>query len=35
MGNVLDYYLGKEITVKTDKDIMDEYQTYYQPKKVN
>jgi hypothetical protein len=31
MGSVLDYYLSKEIKVKTDTEIMDDYQSYYQP----
>ena len=31
MGGVLDYYLSKEIKVKTDTEIMDDYQSYYQP----
>ena len=33
MGSILDYYLKKEVKIKTDSEIMDEYSSYYQPKK--
>lgn len=31
MGSILDYYLRKEVGVKSDSEIMDEFETYYQP----
>jgi len=31
MGSILNYYLKKEVKVKTDSEIMDEFSTYYQP----
>ena len=33
IGSVLDYYLGKEIKIKSDTEIMNEFMSFYQPLK--
>ena len=33
IGSVLDYYLGKEIKIKSDTEIMNEFLSFYQPLK--
>ena len=31
IGSILDYYLGKEIKIKSDTEIMNDFMSYYQP----
>lgn len=31
MGSILDFYLSRSVKVKSDVDIMDEYESYYKP----
>ena len=31
IGSILDYYLGKEIKIKSDSEIMNDFISYYQP----
>lgn len=33
IGSILDYYLGKEIKIKSDTEIMNEFMSFYQPLK--
>ena len=33
IGSILDYYLGKEIKIKSDTEIMNDFMSYYQPLK--